>query len=420
MYDKIIFIGDLLRYQNNSNRFADTGLICEYYLLKKQIEQATKLEVYVITYKDSDKFDVKKFYDLCGYETTTDNWIKLVSGEYTEAAKEYFKSCFKNCIVISQVAGAFKTLMDDLNIPYIDIYVSAIKFCPDILLSFRSNINEVTQILKKYVIPEEKFYIEANLIKAYYYRRMIDLEIEPNSLLLCGQTDIDLALIKDKKIVEFLDYRDKIDELISQYSYVYYKPHPYASIENVNEKYIRTLPNVKLINENIYKILCSDNIKAVAALSSGTLIEAKYFGKISHVISHEFVKYWNQYKPITPDEFILIDKICLSPKFWSDVLSPLVSTQECLDLNIACYPNALRRNFNTWWGYEFGLHKDIADINLSIQNNIVNTNLAIQKVQTDLINKIEYQMKPISILKKLISLVVPIKRLKKKLRGDKC
>ena len=101
MYDKIIFIGDLLRYQNNSNRFADTGLIWEYYLLKKQIELATNLEVDVITYKDSDKFDVKKFYDLCGYETTTDNWIKLVSGEYTEAAKEYFKSCFKNCIVIS-------------------------------------------------------------------------------------------------------------------------------------------------------------------------------------------------------------------------------------------------------------------------------------------------------------------------------
>ncbi len=408
MYNKIVFIGDLLRYQNNNTKFADRGLLWEYYLFKEQIQKVTKLPVEVITSKDTDRFDIKKFYDLCGYKLNTENWIRIVSKEYSQEAKNYFKACFENCIVITQVAGAMKNLLDELEIPYIDIYVSAIKFCSDLFFAFRSNIPEIAEKLKPYRVNEERFFIEASQLKSYYCARNLELKLEPNSLLLCGQTTIDLSLVKDNKIVEFLDYKEKLQNLFKEYSCVYYKPHPYVTKDSPNENFIRQRPNIKIINENIYKILCDDNVKAVAALSSGTLIEAKYFHKKTHTISHDFINYYNSYKDFNTDDFIIIDNKCFSSQFWSEVLSAIIQTNAGSGLLLNYPPNYLRDSLNTWWGYEVGCSKDYVNQELYYINQ--------HFIQID--EKIRTETKPQKILKKLVSILIPNKKLRRKMRGD--
>ncbi len=409
MYKKIVFIGDLLRYQNNNTQFADRGLLWEYYLFKEQIRQIVDLPIEVVTSKNTDKFDICKFYELCGYKLDTENWIRIASKEYTKEAKNYFKSCFEDCIIVTQVAGAMKFLFDELNIPYIDIYVSAIKFCSDLFFAFRSNIPQITEKLKTYEIDEERFYIEAAQLKSYYCARNINLNIEPNSLLLCGQTNIDLSLVKDNKLVKFLDYKEKLESLFKEYSNIYYKPHPYATLDNPNEQFIRGFKNLRIINENIYKILCDDNIKAVAALSSGTLLEAKYFHKKSHTISHNFVNYFNDNKENQPEDFIVIDRECFASQFWSDILSVLIPTKKGKGLLLNYPPNYLRDSLNTWWGYEIGCSRDY------VNQQLYYINEHFSNVE----NELRKSLKPKKILQKLLSLLILNKKLRKKMAGEK-
>ena len=214
--------------------------------------------------------------------------------------------------------------------------------------------------------------------------------------------------VKDNKIVEFLDYKEKLQNLFKEYSCVYYKPHPYVTKDSPNENFIRQRPNIKIINENIYKILCDDNVKAVAALSSGTLIEAKYFHKKTHTISHDFINYYNSYKDFNTDDFIIIDNKCFSSQFWSEVLSAIIQTNAGSGLLLNYPPNYLRDSLNTWWGYEVGCSKDYVNQELYYINQ--------HFIQID--EKIRTETKPQKILKKLVSILIPNKKLRRKMRGD--
>lgn len=349
--NKIIFIGDLLRYQNKQAGFADRGIGWEYYLLKEQIYLATGIMPEVCYTNDTERFDLKVFYELSGYDITLGNWIKIASGEYSKESAEYVRNAFKDYLVITQVGGALKSIFDKLEIPYIDIYVSAIKFAQDLYFGLRTNIGSIRKYLPKYSINENELYIYANLIKSYYWSRNGQINLEPNSLLICGQNDIDLSLVKDNHIVSFLDYKNEIIELCKKYNKTYYKPHPYAKLNNPNEIFIRDLKNIEIIDCNFYQLMLNDNIKAIAALSSGTLTEAKYFGKKTHYLSHQFVEYCFNNEP-NLNEFILMNNEIYSPTFWADILSPVIETRKCEYFSYRNTNNLLRNTLNTWWGYE--------------------------------------------------------------------
>lgn len=354
MIKKIVFIGDLLRCQNGNVGFADRSLGWEYYLLKEQIFQATGIMPEVYYTNNDRKFNLYKFYELCNYEVSMNNWINIACGHYTNEAREYVKECFEDTLVITQVGGALLQVLDNLNIPYIDIYVSAFKFLEDIHLAFRTNIKEIREKLVKYTYRENNLYIYANYIKSYYWAERKKIQnIEHNSLLLLGQTDVDLSLIKDNRLVLLSDYTDKIKDLCTQYNKVYYKPHPYAKKDNKNEIFIRSIENVSVINTNFYRLMSEENIIATAALSSGTLTESKYFGKESIYISHKFVNYCFD-KKAEKEDFILIEDEYYSPTFWSDILAPLFNTIKCNNFNFNNNTNRLRESLHIFWDYEIG------------------------------------------------------------------
>lgn len=105
MVKKIILVGDLLRFQGNQTGFANRSLLWEYNLFKEQIYQATGLVPEVYCTDTPENFDVRKFYELCGYELSTENWINIVCGKYTDEAREYVRECFQDALVITQVGG---------------------------------------------------------------------------------------------------------------------------------------------------------------------------------------------------------------------------------------------------------------------------------------------------------------------------
>ena len=407
MINKIVFTTDLLRLQDDQY-FSQHVLKWAYPLMQEQISIASGSEIKMISNDDKEFFDADKFYKLCNYDVTTENWVNIYCKKITQEAKDYFYSCFKDCFVITQEAGAMRYLFEEFNIPYLDFYVSAIRFCSDLFFAYRSNVKEIREVLKKYRIPEEQFYIEASSLKAHYNKSK---EIKTNSeniLLLCGQTGVDLSLIKDGRLVNFINYKREIETLFDEYDEIYYKPHPYANPKSENELFIRRHPAVKVVNINVYKLLSQKNIKGVAALSSGILQEAKYFRKKVHTISHEYVTYWNNDKILDSNSFITTVNEYRNPAFWADILQCVLPRVNKIDIKILQEPNYLRKLFSFWWGYEFSNYE--SKINVLKNRQVKN----FEDLYTMIINR----TRMFRDVRKIISLVVPFKSLRKKIRGD--
>lgn len=354
---KFMLMSDILRVSANIEFYTDRSCKWLYYLFNKQIKSAIGYDIELELGQDSRIFNREKFYKLCGYDKVTEeNYIEISKGNITDEAIDYFKTCFKDYFILFQEAGALKQVADLAQIRYLDIIISSIRFMDDLNFAFRSNVPSITNKLLKYRLLEEKIYYHANYIKSFYWGHGVyNNNLISNSLLLCGQTEVDLSLIKDGKLVTFLDYEQEIRELFSKYSKVYYKRHPYAKTNTENEQFILSFDNVELINDNFYKILSCDEITAVAALSSGTVKEAKYFDKDVIFISHPFINYYyNDDKEIKQDDFIIVNNDYFSPVFWSDILSDITETNVCDSFMFPNNRNILRESLNVFWGYQLG------------------------------------------------------------------
>lgn len=361
---RIVLLGDILRVQPNNDHQANNFIRFFYELFRGQITTATGIEVELALAGDAPGFDRDIFFSLAGYDKPSfANWLRLASGECRQEAGEYFAECYRNALLISYEAGSLSWIMERHGIPYLDMRISPIRFLDDLYLAFKSNIPEVRERLCHYQITDEQIYCTANKLKAYYLIRLHETAIKRSvstsglssgSLLLCGQTAIDLSLAKEGKIVGFLERAEAVNELCKQYPNVYYRPHPNATPTDPGEKFIRSLPGVIKTAGNIYQLLCDDNLDAVAALSSGVLHEAPYFGKKTHIISHKYIALAQSGSSTNPGAYIMTRDAYYSPAFWKDVLSPCVPVRECPSFSLSGRENYLRNLLGKWWGYEIG------------------------------------------------------------------
>lgn len=381
----IIITGDLLRIGNAPDiYFSKSTIQWIYNLFSYQIELATGIKPIIVDGEKTSLFDRDKFYQLNNLCASQDSWIKLALGNTSNKSKKYFKNSFQNYLIVTHHSNkAFLDIMDELDIPYIDIFESSIRFYEDLVLSFRTNSNKVREQLLKYKMPESKLKIYANYLRAYYQRRG-GMNYNKDSLLFIGQTEVDLALIKNGNIVSFDNFTETLKSLFSYYTKIYYKPHPYANKTSKEILYFKNNPNVEFIEDNIYKLLSSNQITGVAALSSGVLEEAKYFEKKVHIISHKYVNYYDKDNENSRD-FILLENSYFSPVFWKNVLSPILKVNNVDDFHFNNSHNILRESLNSYWGYEL---KNFSKSNETLHSKTGRDNSFIKKIKK-VIKKIE-------------------------------
>jgi hypothetical protein len=118
--------------------------------------------------------------------------------------------------------------------------------------------------------------------------------------------------------------------------------------------YLKTLANVEITQENFYSMCSRPDIKKVVAISSGGLIEAKYFGKETEHLLHPSVnlQYGNEFDK---EKYINIYEHFFSFHYWADILSPVIKTKDYpKELGFYGSKNKLRnsRGFRDWWGYQ--------------------------------------------------------------------
>lgn len=182
--------------------------------------------------------------------------------EITKAIEKYGKN---NIIVWGYEIP--KYLLDFLtlnNILHIITAVSPVRFCPDLYLSVRSNFAHFTSV------PDTEFKFYASCLKARPGRKLVK-NLQAGTTLIVGQSKIDSSLVGQKENGE--GYIIPIDEI--NWKDIpgpkLFKPHP-----GFNDQ---TLAGVPTTNENIYDLLCMDEITTVAGVSSSALGEAECFGK---------------------------------------------------------------------------------------------------------------------------------------------
>lgn len=99
--------------------------------------------------------------------------------------------------------------------------------------------------------------------------------------LFCGQSAIDLALLRNGEIARPADVLEDVRELAGSVDLLVIKPHPYEPDLRHLIQLAAQIPNAAWTDANIYALLCAENLKFICGLSSGTLHEARYFMKPS-------------------------------------------------------------------------------------------------------------------------------------------
>lgn len=384
---KIILVSHPLReYDSYSSAWMPS-------LFSKHIELVTGLPVEIIVppsfpaislENNFIPFDYVKFCNFYGITYNRNAWGSLFyHKEYNEGAYNYIESIFKDSLVISyEMDACILHILDQLSIPYIDMYISPIRFLEDQLFSMTSNVPDVYNKLLSYRLPEELIYLQANYLKTFYLMRDCKKMQEVPTVLFIGQTQFDRSLIKPEtgEIYSIMNHKEEFENSIKGFTRILYKRHPKATGDASILDYIKTLADVQIIDENFYSLISRHDIKKVIAISSGGLIEAKYFGKETQYLLHSSVNLqygcdFDKYK------YINIFEHFFALHFWADVLNPVLNTTDYPASYSITGKNKLRnsRGNRDYWGYQDVDH-EMVKTEVYYRNRNKNINKVFRKV----------------------------------------
>ena len=354
MINRILVSADLLRVRANKDGKLDyfhrIRLDRHWNFLQYPLSLAVGVPVALFSPRNTD-FDFFEFYKLCGLKLENElDWYEIYDMKNVpDAAVEYYNKYINNSLVIyHEIPHIYRTIHAKLNIPYIDMNVHPVRFLDDNFWGMKTNSKQIFDRLKTVQVDEEVFYIYAGMHRANFAQA--PLGIAQNSALFAGQTNIDKSLYSNGKFLSIFDFKDKIMDLGEKYDRVYYKPHPYNRDLSKILEFLGQFPFVETINENIYKILSSDYLSNICALTSGSLYEAKYFGKESEFLAPPYLHFdYSKDCTFGEDTTLSIYDEFMYPHFWAEVLQNIVPVNKCKKILLPQRANRIRAAFNDYW-----------------------------------------------------------------------
>ncbi len=312
--ERILITGDFFRYKPDDlpgkPTFAEANICWLYDLLGPIIRRASGKKV------DSflNRFEAKERHTAVELVHTYTDWVStyhrgMVTVGEAEAISQYIPADV-TLVVGFELSPFQQALFNAINLDWISLAVSPVRFCRDYFIEFKTNRSDLlAPTLQEYAVSDKQIKDYADYCQARY-RRFSKFELAPDSLLFCGQVVNDASLIIGDQMALVQNYHDKIENLAQQFDRLYYKKHPYAENLDSTLELIGRIPNSYLINADVYELMSRHEITTVAALSSSVLTEADYFDKISvRLLNNE-----------NHDPKWTMDKHILTPHFWADIL----------------------------------------------------------------------------------------------------
>jgi hypothetical protein len=166
-----------------------------------------------------------------------------------------------------ELSPGMKRWLDDRDVAYLDVRLSAMRFYDDLLLDLSTNRawldREITRRFVRVTRPE--------LMRVA--QRATVGESDVDTLVLVGQVAGDSSLIRaDGREMTLSDFADRIAKLAGQYARVLYRPHPKGT--PARDPILRGLARDP--EPSIYTHMARR--ASICAISSSTLDEAAAFG----------------------------------------------------------------------------------------------------------------------------------------------
>lgn len=282
-YKKFVITGDFLRIAPGMRgalfSFSNGNVDWVYDLLAPVIERVTSLPVEKLLWtSDGEGFDGVSFYNRHNSDRSTESWLRLYHAEPNAEDVKVFAEQFHDALVVGFELSPFqKKALTAAQKPWMSIAIHPLRFCEDFYFFIESNFI-LPDTISSIQISRDELQERADFLRARS-RRTQKLALKPNSLLLCGQVEVDASLIDGHKMLSIYEFLDDIRGFADEYEHVYFKPHPHASDITGQVQALLRIPNVSVIDGNLYDLIAHDEIECVSAISSSVLTEAQFFGK---------------------------------------------------------------------------------------------------------------------------------------------
>lgn len=354
-YDKIIFTSDILRVTDGpkSRDLFARNTYWLYQIVRQPLQTATQLDIEILEWETGSAFDGSKVYDLLNLPNTVEGWVKFYYQETIPAeVVAYFEPFLKNAIVMGfEVPAYFMKICTALGLPCINIMWDPIRFMDDIFFCFNTNHPAIFEQLQPYQLAETLIYQTADLHRARVIRQTDPTDLE--GVLILGQTHIDRSLIEGDRLVTLADFQTDLKALHTEGN-LWFKKHPFdlafeehkATLERIG---LQLIPEKKY---NTYELFCSSRIKHVAAVSSGAVMEAKYFRKSAQTFIEPYYQHYQDFNTHADNYCVSVFSDFLNVNFWANVLKPVCDTTSTLSQQLPFKFNRMRKANSSFWGYK--------------------------------------------------------------------
>jgi HAD superfamily hydrolase (TIGR01549 family) len=298
-----------------------------YTFVNRAISLCSKVPIVSFISDDKATLNRSHFFKLSNiYVNEESTHFYFYPHDIKQKSIELLKKYFDNSLVIGyELSEETRQILDISNVTYIDVWLHPIRFMDDNFFAFISNSDKINDKLKKYHLSENYFRLYADKLKIQSYmgwnkyEKMVNKTLLPNSALFAGQTLTDKAICRNGEMLNVLNFKDLFAELTHKFEYVYFARHPMLRGGDSEQiKFITSFPNVKITTLQGYRLLISEQIKHVSAISSSLVYEALFFGKS---ISYFYKPAISIFSNSNNDGYYSIYNKLHSPMFWSEIIS---------------------------------------------------------------------------------------------------
>ncbi|SCK31673.1 hypothetical protein VAR608DRAFT_2731 [Variovorax sp. HW608] len=235
---------------------------------------------------DGGLMDVAAAMEALSLPCSVEGWAQSTIADISAVSGAgRFPDLDSRCLVIGWgMPPSLLNYIDGSGAVFIDLEIDPIRFTAHLKFCARTNDRSTEEALRKLRIDDAHSWNDAAALMGYFARRggrsLFDASVSVG--LFVGQTSVDLALVENGRLVRPVDAIDRVRDLASSVDLLVVKRHPYEPGGAHLAELVRDIPNALWTNENIYALLCADNLSFVSGLSSGTLREAEFFLKPAH------------------------------------------------------------------------------------------------------------------------------------------
>jgi hypothetical protein len=242
-------------------------------------------------------------------------------------------------------------LLDQHDIPWIDIRIHPIRFLDDLLFAVRASDPRTQQFLLDHSVTEAHIQITAGLRDAMC-QFISHASVPPDPLLILGQRRFDSSQISKGVFYDAMNHTTEIAAICARHPAVILKPHPLDTEHSLLTAAASLGANViGLVNDNLYRLLALPEISAILSVSSSAAHEAIYFGKTIYTLMPLPLRLAWRGDPIRADHHAALDDALLSIDIWRTILAPHTAVTPADGVRLPPKPNRLRLALDSFWAF---------------------------------------------------------------------